>query len=140
MPDLSGATDIGTGTKVAFGTTTIKGNVMDVSWDGPNRESIETTHMGTTGGQTFMPSDLYDPGELTIEVQFDPDATVDADIVAAAETITVTFPIVAGESNGATWAATGFITSYTNTTPLEGLMTASIGVKFSGAITTTPGS
>lgn len=140
MPVLSGVTNIGTGATVTFGTTTIKANVTGVSWSGLSRESVPTSHLATTGGMTFMPGDLYDPGELSIDIQFDPDMTADADIVAAAETVTVTFPFAPGESStNASWAATGFITSVDMDTPLEDVMTGSITVKFSGAITTTPG-
>lgn len=44
--------------------------------NGPSlaRDAIETTHMGTTGAKTYTPADLVDAGELSLEVEFDPQA------------------------------------------------------------------
>lgn len=139
------AVDIGTGTTIAFGTSGFSAQVLDVSGPGLARESIETSHMGTSGpgagqvgSKTFMPADLVDPGELSFEIHFNPDTV--PPIHEAAETITVTFPIPAGLTNGATWVATGFVTSYEPSSPLEDKMVASITVKLSGQITITAAS
>ena len=132
------AVDIGTGTTVTFGTSGITANITDVGWSGLSRESVPTSHMGTTGGMTYTPADLYDPGELTLEVQFDPDKNYEVDIARVAETITVTFPLASGQSTASAWSATGFITGIEWDDPLEGLMTGTITCKMSGAITTTP--
>ena len=44
---------------------------MSLAMDGLSLESIETTHMLTSNARTFIASDLYDPGTLTIEFQLD---------------------------------------------------------------------
>jgi len=123
-------TDVGTGSTITF-SSGFFGEILSIGWSGISREAIETSHMGTTGGRTFIPGDLYDPGELSVELNFEATDDVTTPIAAAAETVTVTFP------GSDTWAASGFMTSFEITDPLEDKMTASATIKFSGDITVT---
>ena len=127
--------DLGTGTTITFGTSGFTANVVSVDWDGIERASVQTSHLGTTTAHTFIPGDLYNPGEISLEIQFDPDDFPPID--QAAETITVTFPLSSGGSTAANWAGTGFATGFTAGVPLEELMTGTLTVKMSGAITPT---
>lgn len=112
--------------------------IRSASWGNMNREALNTTHMGTTNGAaTFIPSDIEDYGELTVELLFDPDDA--PPITGAAETVTVTFPIPAGGSSAATWACSGFLTSFEMTAPHDNLMTATATIKFTGEPTFTDG-
>lgn len=130
------ATTIGTGTTVTFGTSGFTAQVLEVGWSGIEREAVDSTHMGTTTARSFIPSSLYDPGEIEMEVAFDGDDA--PPISAAAETITVEFAKKAsGSTNGAQWAATGFLTGVEVTAPLEDKMTATLTIKLSGEITFT---
>lgn len=130
--------DEGFGTTITF-QSGFCAEILDVSWDGIERNAIDTSHMTTVDGwMTFLLSDLKDPGELTVELQFDPDES--PPITAAAETVTVTFPIPAGGSVAATWACSGGLTSMGIAVPHNDKMTASCKLKFSGAPTFTPGS
>lgn len=121
--------EIGTGLSINFGTSGFDANITSVSADGLTRESIDTTHLGTTTARTFMPSDLIDAGTLTLEIQFDPTDSVP--VKQAAETITITFP------DGTTWAFSGFATSYSWTSGTEELQTGSLQIKISGDVTIT---
>lgn len=134
--------DIGTGTTIGFGTSGFSLELLDVDGPGLSREFVETSHMGTAapgagqmGNKTFLPKRQVDPGELTFECHLDPD--VIPPIHAAAETITITFPLPAGGATAATWACSGFITSYEPSDPMEDKMTVSITVKLTGPITVT---
>lgn len=127
--------DNGTGASITFGTSGISLRVNSIDWDGIERVSIDTTHLGTTTARTFIPGDLYDPGMLNVEVQFDPSTALPMLLVA--ETITLSFPIPAGSSTHPTWAASGFITKYKPGVKLEALMTGTLEIKFSGQITVT---
>lgn len=112
--------------------------IKSISWSGQNRESLDTTNMSTTDGKmTFLPSDLKDAGEISVDLLFDPDMA--PPIASAAETVTVTFPIPAGGSTAATWAASGFLTSFELTAPHDDLMTATATIKLTGGITITAG-
>lgn len=131
--------DNGTGTTVTFGTSSITANVTAISDTGVSREAIETTHLGTTGGRTYIPGDIYEPGEITLSVQFDPDKNIEVDILRVAETVTITYPLASGQSTASAHASSGFITSYGNVEVAgEALMSAEIVVKKTGALTTTP--
>lgn len=118
--------DVGTGTSIAFSTSFLA-LLTNVDWSGISRSAVETTTMATTTAKTFMPSDIYDPGSLTVEMQFDSDAA--PPVNGAAETITVTF----GDSE--TWIASGFLTDFAFTAATEELITATATIKFSGPIT-----
>ena len=77
-----------------------------------------------------MPSSLVEGGTVDFEFSFDPNSQ--PPIAAAAETITVTFPIPAGDSAGATLIFTGYINSWTWGAPLEDKMTGSATIKVDG--------
>ena len=108
--------------------------IVDFTWSGMSREDIETTNFSTTGARTFTPSTLYDPGELSVELIFDPSTTPMTPIAAAAETVTVTFSDAAPAS---TLAASGYMREFEVAGPLEDRMTATATLKLSGAITYT---
>ena len=123
------AVDIGTDVTVtiaAGGTYDVAATLQSVSWSGFSRESIEMTHMLTTGGRDFVGSDLYDPGEVTMEVLFD--STIAVPMLGATATLTFSAP------DDDTWACDAFCTGFEFTAPLEDRMTASITYKLTGDI------
>lgn len=122
--------DIGTGITIVFGTTGFTAQIVDVSGPGLSRESIDVTHQETVDARAFTPADLFDGGELSFDIHFNPDTDPPVDEVA--ETITITWPA------GATWAFNGFMTGYEPAAPLDDKMTGSVTVKVNGDITITP--
>lgn len=124
----------GNGVTIAFGTSSFTAEIVSFTPPGWSRESIETSHAGTTDAKTFMPADLVDYGELSMTIHFNPDLEPPVD--GAAETITITFA-----GGGATWAFSGFMTAY-EPGDADGVgdekIEADITVKVSGAITVTP--
>lgn len=80
---------LGHGTTITFSSGYLA-EVLSVERSGVARAPIPTSHFGTTGGQTFIPADTYDPGELVVEAHRDPAVAVP--ILGAAETVTLTFP------------------------------------------------
>lgn len=102
--------------------------ILSVTIPEMTRDAIETTHAGTTGGKrTFIPSDLEDMGEFTVELNLD--ETTKPPIDSAAETVTITF------ASGTTWSFTGFMTSAGGSGPIDDRMTGSYTVKISGDVT-----
>ena len=57
--------DKGSGVSVTFDSSYFAA-AESVDWSGINRAAIPTTTLATTGGMTFEPSEIYDPGEITI--------------------------------------------------------------------------
>jgi len=119
--------DIATGITIVFGTSGFTADILDMTPPGLSRESIDTTHQGTTGAKEFIPADLYDGGELQFDIHFQPGTNPPID--GAVETITITYP------DSTTWAFSGFMTGYEPTAPLEGKMTATVTIKVTDEIT-----
>ena len=138
MPGLP--VDVGVGTIVEFATTGFSAEITDVRITGFNRNSIETSHMGTTwpvganqvGNKTFVPSKLSDAGSLALTIHFAPNTNPPLD--ALPETVTVSWPKAPADATAAKWTGTGFITSYDVTAALEAVMVANVTVKFSGGL------
>ncbi|MBE3118841.1 MAG: hypothetical protein IMZ50_08815 [Candidatus Atribacteria bacterium] len=125
----SPAVDITTGTTITFATSAFTAEIASVNGPDYSRESINTSHLGTTTAHTFIPADLYDAGSLSLSIHYNPDTTVP--INSAPETITVTYPA------GATVSFSGFMTGHNATGPLEDKMTADVTIKITGAVTRT---
>lgn len=137
----SPAVNVSTGLTIAAGTSSWSAQIIDVQWSGVAREAIETSHMataaagaGTFGNRTFIPGDLSDPGELTVQFHFNPDTEPPIDQLA--ETWTVTIP---GSTTPATWACSGFATNVDVSMPLEDKMVGTMTIKLSGSVTQTAG-
>lgn len=110
--------------------------ITSVDQDGITRDSLDTSHNAVANGyKTFTPGALADPGSLTVALFFNANTT--PPITSAAETITVTFPKHSGATTSATWAASGFMTDFSFSAPMDGVMTATAKLKWSGAITIT---
>ncbi len=114
--------------------------ITSMSWSGITRESFATSHAGTTTAKTSAPADLFDSGELTVELLFA--AQTRPPIDDGVEACTVTF------SGGTTWACAvdadtisgPHFTSFEFTGTAgdnEELMTATGTIKMSGDITIT---
>ena len=129
-------TDVGNGCSLAFATSAFSAALLSIDGPGLSRPSVETTHMGTTVAKTFVPGDLYDPGELDLEFAFDPSLT--PPISGALEVITITWAKHSPIATAATWVASGFLTDYKPGAKLDTRMTATAKLKLSGAITITP--
>lgn len=121
----AGDTDIGTGSTLTFSGFTAQ--VVSISWSGIDRVAIDSSHMGTAGGKTYVFGDQYDPGEITVEVHFKSNEA--PPITGAAATLTVTFP------DSQTWAASAGLTGFEMNDPMENLMAATATFKASGDIT-----
>ena len=131
---MAGTADLGTGTILTFGGITME--ITSLSMSGISRESIETTHLGSTPTKTFIPGDLYDPGSIECEFQLDttaPVSTMDIETIMAASSSSWTIAV----GSLATWTGSNaFATDFSWNLPLEELATGSFTLKISGDIGT----
>ena len=105
------------GATVAFGTTSYSQQITSVGISGAGRTAIPTSHLGTTlatsgkfGSMTFRPSDLVNPGTVDLGIHYDPD---DVPIIdTAAESCTITWAPISGDSSGSILAASYFATDF----------------------------
>jgi hypothetical protein len=126
--------DEGTGATLTFGTTGVTLDITSIASGGITREALETTNLGTTNAKTFIPGDLYDPGEITVQFQTNPDTQ--PPFTNASETVTITYPVPTGSNNGATEASSAFVTSVdVSTCEVDSIMMGSCTIKRTGAIT-----
>ncbi len=120
-----------TATDVTVGVTAVS-KILSMDWSGIERGVVDVTHTLSSVAREFIPTDLYDPGAVTFEVEFDPtDNQPLDDLVLAAATVTID---MAGLGTPNLWSASGFMTSFSISGTNEEMMTASIGVKFTGVI------
>lgn len=110
--------------------------LKSIQFDAIVRQALETTHLATSNGRTFMPEDLPDYGSITIEF-YHIDAI--APPFTAAETVTITYPLGSGQSGAATFACSGFCIEYTPGSPtgVGEMMMGSIKFKLTGQATFT---
>ena len=136
-----GVPDDGLGATLTLGTSTwdTAAVITSITPDAITREALDTTHLGTTTAKTFIPSDLRDNGGFSIE--FIADAATSTPPMAAAETVTITYPPPSGSTNGATIAGSAFCTEYTPLSAAPGeLMKGSAKWKWASTITFTAAS
>ena len=130
---MGNVVDITTGTTVTFSGWTAQ--ITSLSYDGVERASIETTHLGSAvpgagfGGKTFIIAKLGDPGTLNLEGHFDPDKI--PPVTGAISSCTITWPAAD------TWVFSAACTSFSMQGPLEDKMTYSLSLKACGAVVTT---
>lgn len=124
--------DVGTGSTVAFGTTTtFTPKITGIKLGGETVPVIDISNMSTTAYREKMQGDLKEPVVVTLDADYNPSLT--AILGVAAQTVTVTFPIPAGGSTGATIAGTAFVSSVNDANiPLEEKMTATHVIQFDG--------
>jgi len=124
------AGSIGHGTTITFGTSALANELRNIGMSGLSRETSEDTHMGTTGGRTFLFDALYDPGGVDLEWNFDPTDLNNLNV--AAETVTIDW---GGLGVGNKWAFTAGISNIDISAPRPEVMVMSATLKASGTIT-----
>ena len=109
------------GVTVAFSTTATNYAPLlrGLSYDGAERNVIDTSHLGLTAYdtkysafRTKAPGGLIEPGTWTFDVVWD--FGDEPPIASVAETLTITFT-GSGSVTTATFAMSGFVTGYTIT-------------------------
>jgi len=123
---------IGTGTTITFQSGYLA-EILNVSGGDTSRAEIPTSNFATSGGMTYIPGALVDNGTYEVECIMDATDDVQAVMVAAAETVTITWP-VAGST--VTWAASAFATGFSFSAPLEDRVTCTLTLRISGDRTT----
>jgi hypothetical protein len=123
------APHLGTGASFTYGTMDDTLEVMSISLDNAfERESIKTSHLGSTTAHSFIPSTLYDAGGCTLTFQTDDANTFSVYATQAAATLTISF------ATGMVFTVSAFITSFSFSAELETLQTGTVTFKFTGAL------
>lgn len=128
----------GVGATIGFGTTTtFLADLISLTLPEQSREALETTHLGTVTAKTFKPGKLKNVG--TIGAEFDHDPEGDELITGPVEQITITYPLLAGQSVGTKLVFSGFVTAEGGAEfRVDTLMRSKVTIQVSGDITVTP--
>src|SRR5262245_4139534 len=114
MP-ISDGSDLGYGASIQF-QTGLLAEIISITVDGVQRKPIEFLHMALTNGWAkIIVSDIKRPGTLRVKVYFETQrlAAYKTAMLAAKETVTITFPIPEGGATAGTWACSGFASNFT---------------------------
>lgn len=128
--------DTGMGASVAFGTTGFTANWKSINGQ-TQREIIDKTHLGSTSAREAIQAKMKNPGTLEMEIQLDPGMTTAIPMTTTAETVTVTFPLMSGQTTAASLSSSGFVTGYKAHVEGGQMMTANLTVQLTGKPTWT---
>lgn len=110
--------------------------VVSISGPSLSMDTVDVTHMESTGTyREFIPG-LKDGGEVSVTLNFLPaDATQNATagiLKDYNDRVLRNFQIVFPDSGNTTWTIAGYVTAFEQETPLEDKMTAEVTIKVSG--------
>lgn len=130
------AIDIGQGTYVSFGTalhTATGFKITGVNHGGMTRAVADATHM-LSSAKEFVASSIYDPGELSVEVLFDPAIKPTADLANVATNQAVNVYWASGGTTTTLWSAYGYMTQFEAGAQMEDMMSGTCTIKLSGTL------
>lgn len=123
---------LGNGCTLTLATTGVSLEITSMQSGNITWAYQPTSHLGTTGGHTFLRSSIYDPGDITVQFIVDPDDNDTLLSNSSAETVTITY----NDSPAATEAASGFVTQFDPATfEVDGVIMGSLTLKRSGTLT-----
>jgi hypothetical protein len=130
------AVDIGQGTYVQFGTalaTATGYKITGVNHGGVSRAVADATHMASSAKE-FVASSIYDPGELSVEVLFDPSIKPTSDLTNVATNQVVNVVWANGGTATSLWSAFGYATGFEAGAQMEDMMSGTLTIKLSGTL------
>lgn len=133
------ATDVGTGTSITF-QTGFFGEIADINFGGSELPVIDAPHMGQGTTKKKIVGRSQDLATMVVDVNMNTDEDLTALLNAAAESITITYPIPAGGSVAGTWAFTGKAVKWSAAVPVEDKMMCTLEIQPLSAITFTASS
>lgn len=121
-----------------MGTTDYDVEILGVSQSGTTVPVVDKTHLGTTGARIKLMGDLKDWGTMEVEFHLDPDKLdTMKTALGLAQTMTLTFKTVTGETVGATYAGSGALSEHNFDIPLEDKIIGNYTLTWLGDVTAT---
>lgn len=117
------------------------GEITGISLPNPQVQDVEATHFGSPNRRREYISGPIEDGEGTFEMNYDPGSATDVLLRAAiADGVVRDYKIVIPDGAG-TWEVTGdcVVKGYERNVPIDDRMTASVTVRFTGAVTEAAG-
>lgn len=133
--------DIGQGTYITFSPILASGGtgsyrLTGLSWGGIERAVADASHMLTSGGKEYVASGIYDPGEISAEVLFDPTVKPWTTITNTGTAQACQVFFANGGDNTLMWSAYGYMTGFEASSQMEDMQTGTVTIKLTGSIGT----
>jgi len=129
------AVDIGQGTTLKVGTAaTTQFKITNINWSGIERAVVDASHMATVGGKSFVASEIYDPGELGVEVLFDPSVSPFGLLTNVTTSQAIEVRFANGGTTTSLWSAFGYVSGFEAGSPVEDMQTGTLTIKLSGSV------
>ena len=132
---------VSNGLRITFGKSGFQADILSVSHSGVARALIETSHMGTPepgedeiGGKTFIVDPLEDPGQVQLQVHYDPSNPPKRTDPDDPEEIAIEYRRPKGAATPARLVGSGWLQEWSAEMNLGAKMTASMTVKFTGLL------
>jgi len=100
----------GLGTTAVFTIQSLALKIVSIDIGNQTLPTVNISTLATTNYEQYIPGDLSESGQVTLECQFDSEA--DQIALGAVDTLTITLPLTGTGTSNATWVGTGFITDY----------------------------
>lgn len=123
------------------GVLTLLSEIISITPPNSQTAEVEATHFGSTGRRREYIAGLIDDGEGAFEMNYVPGSTTDVLIRGAqASGLTKAYKIVVPDGAG-TWKIEGscIVKGYERNIPIDDRMTATMTVRFTGAVTEAAG-
>ena len=130
--------DVAKGTTLSWGGTTV-GEITSFTGPGFAHAAVDITDLDDTV-KAFLPAGVYDPGEVSLDLNFDEDDAAHTVLVADVKTGTTRVLIVQFQNGTAAtgeWSCNAFLTSFEPSGTLEDKLAASCAFKCTGDVTVT---
>lgn len=127
----------GTGASIQFEDSGFDAPLVSLTLPEVTREKIETSHLGTTGAKTNKPGKLIANGDISCV--FRHDAEQDNLLLEEPELITISYPLLSGESEPKRLQFVGYaISQGGEDVSIDTIMDTNVTLAVSGPITVTP--
>jgi len=118
-------------TSITFSSSNLTLHLLSLGGPGATREAIDISTMDTTTGyREFIPADLKDGGEVSIDFAFASSVSPATALASTGEVIAIKW----GTSTGDYWSFKGFMLSYEPGAQMDDRMTGSATIKVAGPL------
>lgn len=121
----------------ASNTLTQLAEITEISLPNPQVAEVEATHFLSTGRHREYIAGMIEDGEGQFSMNYDPNSATDVILRAAvADGVARSYKIVVPDSS-ANWEVTGecIVKGYQRNVPIDDRMTATVTIRFTGAVT-----
>ena len=127
--------DVSHETTFSWGATAV-GKITNLSGPSIHHEALDITDLDSSAKE-FIAAGVYDPGEITLDINIEPDLAIHDQLRADCQSGTTRAMIINYVPLTITYSSDAYITDFAPTAAVEDKLTCSVTVKLSGTLTKT---